>query len=70
MKRNKPTKWFWTVLGTINILALIYPIQLFVRAESLYESLFAICVLIGFLFVLVVVDAVSITVSDVIGSKR
>jgi len=70
MTKKKPTMWFWMALGAINFLALIYPIHLFVRAESVYESLFAMFVLIGFLFLLVVIDAVSIAVSDVIGSKR
>jgi len=66
MKTNKPTTQFWTVLTIVNLLALFYPIHLLLRANTLDENLFATCLLVGSVFLLVVVDAVSI----VVGSTR
>ena len=63
MKTNKPTTEFWTVLTMVNVLALTYPIHLLLRANNVDENLFASCVLVGSLFLLVVVDAVSIVVA-------
>ena len=54
MKTNKPTTEFWTVLTMVNVLAPIYPIHLLLRANSVVENLFATCVLVGSLFLLVV----------------
>ena len=34
MKTNKPTTEFWTVLTMVNVLGLIYPIHLLLRANS------------------------------------
>jgi hypothetical protein len=70
MKRNKPTTNFWATLATVNVLALMYPINLLHRADSADETLFAVFALIGSLFVLMVVDAVSIVIADVIGNLR
>ena len=68
MKKKKPTPQFWTVLAMLNVLALMYPIKLLVRANSLDENLFATCVLVASLFLLVVVDAVSIMIADSVGT--
>ena len=68
MKKKKPTPQFWTVLVMLNVLALMYPIKLLVRANSLDENLFATCVLVASLFLLVVVDAVSIMIADSVGT--
>jgi len=70
MKKNKPSTNFWGVLATVNVLALTYPINRLHRADSTDETLFAVFALIGSLFVLIVVDAVSILVADVIGNLR
>ena len=67
MKTNKPTIEFWTVLTMLNVLALIYPMRLVLRANSLDENLFATCVLVGSLFLLLVGDAVSIVVAEALG---
>lgn len=68
MKRNKSTTEFWPVLAAVNILALTYPINLLIHAESTDEHLFAAFALVGFVFLLAVVDAVSIVVVDVVGT--
>jgi hypothetical protein len=66
MKTNKPTKEFWTVLTMVNVLALIYPIYLMHGAESADETLFAAVALIGIVFLLMTVDAVSIVVAGAV----
>jgi len=70
MKRSKPTTEFWTVLTMVNLLGLIYPIHLLLRANNVDENLFATCVLVGALFLLLVVDAVSIVVAEAVGTGR
>ena len=70
MKRSKPTIEFWTVLTMVNLLGLIYPIHLLLRANNVDENLFATCVLVGALFLLLVVDAVSIVVAEAVGTGR
>ena len=54
----------------VNVLGLIYPIHLLLRANSVDENLFATCVLVGSLFLLVVVDAVSIVVAEAFGTGK
>ena len=49
---------------------LIYPTHLLLRANSVDENLFATCVLVGSLFLLVVVDAVSIVVAEAVGAGK
>jgi hypothetical protein len=69
MKTNKPTTEFLTVPTIVNVLALIYPINLLLRANGV-DDLFATCVLVGSLFLLVVVDALSIAVADAFGAGK
>jgi len=57
-------------LATVNVLALIYPSRLLLRANSLDENLFAIFALIVSVFLLAAVDAVSILVSDLVVTGR
>jgi hypothetical protein len=64
MKRGRPRTPFWITLATINVMALIYPINLIRCAKSIDENFFAAFALIGVVFVLVVIDAVSIVVTD------
>jgi hypothetical protein len=70
MKTNKPTTEFWAVLTMVNVLALIYPIHLLLRAASVDENLFATFVLVGSFFLLVVVDAVSVLIAGGLGTGR
>jgi len=70
MKRSKQNTEFWTVLTMVNLLGLIYPIHLLLRANNVDENLFATCVLVGSLFLLLVVDAVSIVVAEAVGTGR
>jgi hypothetical protein len=63
MKNHKSNTQLWTILALVNALALIYPINLLIRADSGDENLFAAFALIGVLFLLLTIDAVSIIMS-------
>jgi len=70
MKRNKSNSQFWPALTTVNIVALAYPINLLLRANSVDENLFAAFALIGLVFLLMVVDAVSVLVAEEVGITK
>ena len=70
MKRSRPTTGFWTVLTMVNVLGLIYPIHLLLRAKSVGENLFATFVLIASVFLLALVDAISIVAADAAGTGK
>jgi hypothetical protein len=63
MNKDKPKTHFGTLLATINVLALTYPVSLLIRAQRIDENLFAIVVLLIVIVLLVAVDAVSIVFS-------
>jgi hypothetical protein len=58
------------VLALVNVLALIYPINLLLRARSVDENLFATFVLIASVFLLVLGDAISIVAADAVGTRK
>jgi hypothetical protein len=64
MVKNGSTNRFWFVLTLLNLLALSYPIILLHGAETTDASLFATFVLIGCVFLLMVIDFVSIVIAD------
>jgi len=66
MKRNKPSIQLWTVIGTVNLLTLIYPVILVHRAKSVEEDISANLVLLGCLLLLAVVNAVSIVAAEAV----
>jgi hypothetical protein len=70
MKRSKLPTEFWTVLTMVNLVGLIYPIRLLLRTNGVDENLFATCVLVGFLFLLMVFDAVSIVVAEAVAAAK
>jgi len=70
MNRNKRGMEFWMLLGAGNLLALIYPIHRLIHASSVDEDLFATCILVGSLFLLLVLDAVSIVVAGTVGPRK
>ena len=67
MKRNRSNTKFWSALAALNVLALTYPISLLIHSESADEHLIADFALVGFIFLLAVVDAVGILVADLVG---
>jgi hypothetical protein len=48
----------------------MYPIHLVISANSADEHLVATCVLVGSLFLLLVVDAISVMVVEALGSGK
>jgi hypothetical protein len=70
MKRRAPNTQFLTALAAVNVLALLYPTSLLLHAKNAYENLLATVALIGFVFALAVVDAISILVADVLDIRK
>ena len=70
MKRRGTTNQFWLVLGTLNVLVMVYPIVLVCRADRVDARLLATFVLIVAIFLLAIADTVSIVVADVIGGTK
>jgi len=64
MKSDKSRRDLWIVLALANVLALVCPINLSLRATSVDENLFATFVLIASIFLLALVDAISIVAAD------
>ena len=60
MKGNKPTARFWTVLGAINIFAILCVMGIFLHADSVNEQLVAGFTLIAAALLLLITDIVSI----------
>lgn len=55
---------FWPVLATVNVLVMSYPVVLFRRAVSTDAQLLATLLLIGCLFLVIVIDAVSLLMAS------
>jgi len=60
LKSNKPTSRFWTILGGINIVAILCVIGTCLHADSVDGQLVAGITLIGVGFLLLIIDVVSI----------
>lgn len=63
MKRRSRKVKFWTILATINIAAMIYPINLYVGAQDNYNQGFSRLILLGAVFLLGITDIVSALVA-------
>ncbi len=63
MRKNKTKEQFWYVLGSINAIAMAYPIGTYLRADSMEDQVLAVSVLVGAGLLLAIVDTVSIAVS-------
>lgn len=63
MKKEKSRGDFWLVMGLLNLLALVYPMSCFLRADSTEEQIVAVFVLCGVALLLAIVDTVSIVVA-------
>jgi len=62
MKKQKSRENFWLMLGLINLLAMVYPVSSYLRADGMDQVLW-VCVLLGIGLVLAIVDTISIVVS-------
>lgn len=63
MKKQKGREDFWLVLGLINLLAMVYPMICYLRADSIEDQIMAVFVLCGVGLLLAIVDTVSIAVT-------
>lgn len=63
MTHRTDKKRFWTTLAAVNITAMIYPVGLYVQADSNDQQLFATIVLVGAAFLLALTDTVSALVA-------
>ena len=63
MRKNKTKEQFWAILGSLNIIAMAYPIGTYLRADTMEEQILAVSVLVGVGLLLAIVDTVSIVVS-------
>ena len=61
-QRGQKTR-FWTVLAMINIVAMIYPVTLYLQADNSDAQFFATIVLFGAAFLLAITDTVSAIVA-------
>jgi len=64
MEKKGMLPLFWPVLGTLNVLAMSYPVVLFRRAVSTDAQLLATLLLIGCLFLVIVIDATSLLLAS------
>lgn len=63
MKKEKTREDFWLVLGLINLLAMVYPMSSYLRADGIEDQVLSVCIVLGVGLVLVIVDTVSIAVA-------
>ena len=63
MKKQKTKDDFWFVLGITNMLAMVYPTSLYLRANGMENQVLAAFVLFGAGLLLAIVDTVSIVVA-------
>jgi len=63
MKKAKSKDEFWFVLGILNVLAMVYPTSVYLRADRTEDQIVALAVLFGLGLVLAILDTVSIVVA-------
>ena len=63
MKKQTTKEDFWLVLGLINLLAMVYPMSSYVRADGAEDQVLSVGLLIGIGLILVIFDTVSIAVT-------
>ena len=60
MTRNRSKARFWTILGLVNLLTLLYPISMLFGADSQEANVIAVIALCGAALLLAVGDLISI----------
>jgi hypothetical protein len=63
MRKNKTREQFWCGLGSLNMIAMAYPIGTYLRADSMEDQVLAISLVVGVGLLLAIIDTVSIVVS-------
>jgi len=59
MRQKTQKSKFWVILAIINIAVMIYPVALYVQADSGDTQFFAAIVLLGTAFLLAITDTMS-----------
>ena len=54
MKKQKTKEDLWLVLGLINLLALVYPMTSYLRADGIEDQVLSVGLLIGVSLILVI----------------
>jgi len=60
MTRNRSKARFWTILGLVNLLMLLYPMSMLLGADSQEATVVAVIALCGVGLVLAVGDMISV----------
>ena len=63
MKHNVSKTRFWLTLALVNVAVMVYPIGLYLQAESSYNQVVATLIMLGVAAVLVITDLVSAIVA-------
>jgi hypothetical protein len=63
MRQSGRKKRFWAILAMINVVAMIYPVNLYFQADNGEAQFFATIVLLGAAFLLAITDTVSAIVA-------
>ena len=59
MTQKTPKTRFWLILAILNIAAMLYPVGIYVQADSNDTQLSAIIAVVGIAFILAITDTVS-----------
>ena len=63
MERKRSKARFWTVVTLANLFAMMYPMDMYINANTNDARLFAAIVMAGVAFVMAITDAVSVVVA-------
>jgi hypothetical protein len=63
MTQRNPKTRFWAILTMINVVAMIYPVNLYFQADNGDAQFFATIVLLGAALLLAITDTVSAIVA-------
>jgi hypothetical protein len=63
MRQRSQKGRFWAILAMINVVAMIYPVNLYFQADNGDAQLFATIVLLGAALLLAITDTVSAIVA-------
>ena len=63
MRQRRHKAKFWTILAMVNVVAMIYPVTLYLQADSGDGQFFATVVLFGAALLLAITDTVSALVA-------
>lgn len=63
MRRKSGKSNFWTLLSALNLAALLFPVYQYAQAEMNDGQTFALVLTLGVVFLLLIIDSISIIVA-------